>query len=215
MENLLTYERDLWLSKVNIAGVDEVGRGCLAGPVVAGAVILPNDDNLLIYLKDVNDSKKLSEKKRRELFYIIQEYAISYGIGIVSANVIDQINILRASFLAMRRAIDCLTVVPDYVLVDGNKQIKPLEIEQQTIIKGDSKSLSIASASILAKVIRDEIMTELDNVYQGYEFTRHKGYPTRVHYSALEKLGLTNIHRVSFCKKINPINQTISIEYIT
>ena len=215
MENLLTYERDLWLSKVNIAGVDEVGRGCLAGPVVAGAVILPNDNDLLIYLKDVNDSKKLSEKKRRELFSIIQKYAISYGIGIVSANVIDQINILRASFLAMRRAIDCLTVEPDYVLVDGNKQIKPLEIEQQTIIKGDSKSLSIASASILAKVIRDEIMTELDNVYQGYEFTRHKGYPTKVHYNALEKLGLTNIHRVSFCKKINPINQAISIEYLT
>ncbi len=201
MENRLTYEKEIWLSKNNIAGVDEVGRGCLAGPVVAGAVILPNDKDLLLHLNQVNDSKKLSEKKRNELFKVIQENSISYGIGIVSHNVIDQINILKASFLAMRRAIDCLIIKPDYILVDGNKNIPNLEIEQKCIIKGDSKSLSIASASIIAKVIRDKVMIDLDKQYQGYDFAKHKAYPTKAHFESIEKLGLTNLHRISFCSR--------------
>lgn len=202
MEDLLIYEKELWLSNLSVAGVDEVGRGCLAGPVVAGAVILPNNQELLKNLKDVNDSKKLSEKKRKQLFYIIQEHAVSYGIGIVSANVIDEINILQASFLAMKRALACLNTEYNYVLVDGNKTIPRIETEQKAIVKGDSKSLSIASASILAKVIRDEIMTELDNTYNGYELAKHKGYPTKAHFSAIEKLGLSDLHRLSFCKNI-------------
>jgi ribonuclease HII len=201
MQDLLVYEKEIWAENLTLVGVDEVGRGCLAGPVVAGAVIIPQDPQILEYFKDVNDSKKITEKKRRELFYIIQKYSISYGIGIVSANVIDQINILQASFLAMRRALNCIEKNYNYVLVDGNKKIPNISIEQKAIVKGDSKSLSIASASILAKVIRDEIMIELDKSYIGYSLSKHKGYPTKVHFSAIEKIGLSDIHRLSFCKR--------------
>lgn len=202
MQDLLLYEKEIWEEKMIPVGVDEVGRGCLAGPVVAGAVIIPQDNELLKYFSEVNDSKKLSEKKRKELFYIIEKYSIDYGIGIVSANVIDEINILKASFLAMRRALSCIDAKYDYVLVDGNKSIPNIQKSQKTIVKGDSKSLSIASASIIAKVIRDQIMIELEEKYKGYSLKKHKGYPTKEHFLALEKFGLTDIHRISFCKKI-------------
>lgn len=202
MNDLLIYEKEFWKDNLLIAGVDEVGRGCLAGPVIAAAVILPNDENILKNLKDVNDSKKLTEKKRKELFNIIQSNSLSYGIGIVSANVIDEINILQASFLAMRRALSYININYNYIFVDGNKTIPQIDTQQRAIVKGDSKSLSIASASILAKVIRDEIMIELDRYYNGYGLAKHKGYPTKIHFSAIEKLGLTDIHRISFCKKL-------------
>lgn len=201
MQDLLIYEKEIWHENMIALGIDEVGRGCLAGPVIAGAVILPQQEEVLDYFKEVNDSKKITEKKRRELFYIIQKYSIDYGIGIVSSNVIDEINILKASFLAMRRALKCIDTKYDYILVDGNKTIPTILTKQKAIVKGDSKSLSIAAASIIAKVIRDEIMIELENHYQGYGLKKHKGYPTKVHFSAIDKLGLTNIHRLSFCKR--------------
>ncbi len=201
MKNLLSQEQMLWGKGFKfIAGIDEVGRGCLAGPVIAAAVVLPSDLQLLNKLEKVNDSKLLSEKLRKELFPLIQEVAVDYSIGIVSANVIDQINILQATFLAMRRAISGLSVKTDFLLVDGNKKIPCIDIKQTAIIKGDSNCLSIGAASILAKVIRDEIMSEIAIQYPGYDFEKHKGYPTKVHRSALEKLGLTDIHRKTFCK---------------
>ncbi|MBC7475491.1 MAG: ribonuclease HII [Candidatus Sericytochromatia bacterium] len=203
MNQLLEYEKKLWNEYNFIAGVDEVGRGCLAGPVVAGVVILPKSDNILSKLKYVNDSKLLSSKKRRELFSIIQESAIDYGVGIVSANVIDQINILQATFLSMRRALASLSSEYNYILVDGNKTIPRVDTAQMCIIKGDSKSLSIAAASILAKVIRDEIMIEIDKNYVGFSFEKHKGYGTKIHIEAIKKFGLTDIHRVSFCKNFS------------
>jgi len=200
MANLLFYEAQLWSEGSRlIAGVDEVGRGCLAGPVVAAAVILPDVQILLDKLSEVNDSKKLSEKQRKKLFPLIQEIAVDYGVGIVSHNVIDQINILQASFLAMRRALANLKKV-DYVLVDGNKKI-PRVKKQTSIIKGDAKSLSIASASILAKVVRDEIMVTLDNIYPEFSFAKHKGYPTKLHRERISEQGISIIHRKSFCQK--------------
>jgi len=200
-QNLLTYELEYWQKGFNlIAGVDEVGRGCLAGPVVAAAVILPNDENLLKKLDGVNDSKKLSATKRRKYFSIIQDVAIDFSIGMASANVIDEINILQASFLAMRRALSHLDNC-DYIFVDGNKKIPDIQIEQTAIIKGDSQSLSIAAASILAKVVRDEIMIELAKYYdKSFDFESNKGYPTKKHIEALKLHGLLDIHRRTFCK---------------
>lgn len=179
-----------------ICGVDEAGRGPLAGPVCAAAVILPHD----LEISGLNDSKKLSDKRRRELFPIICEQAIAYGIGFASHEEIDQINILQATFLAMRRAIDQLPIRPDLALIDGNRETD-FGLPVQTVVKGDSLSANIAAASILAKVSRDDIMLEMAEEYPGYGFEVHKGYGTKAHYEALTRLGACPIHRMSFLRK--------------
>lgn len=179
-----------------ICGVDEAGRGPLAGPVCAAAVILPDH----IEIPGLNDSKKLSDKKRRELFPIIKEQAIAYGIGLASQEEIDEINILQATYLAMERALDQLSVRPDLVLIDGNRA-RDFGISVQTVVKGDSLSANIAAASVLAKVTRDDIMVELAKEYPGYGFEVHKGYGTKAHYAALDELGVSPIHRETFLKK--------------
>jgi len=176
-----------------ICGIDEVGRGPLAGPVVAGAVILPKDCDIL-YL---NDSKQLSEKKREELYDIIMEKAVATGIGYASPERIDEINILQATFEAMRQAIDNLGVKPDILLNDA-VTIPKVEIKQVPIIKGDAKSISIAAASIIAKVTRDRLMVQYDSVFPEYGFAGNKGYGAAVHIEALKKYGPTPIHRRSF-----------------
>lgn len=178
-----------------ICGIDEVGRGPLAGPVVAGAVILPKDEQIL-YL---NDSKKLSEKKREELYDVIMEKAVATGIGIIGPARIDEINILQATYEAMRMAIGNLQVQPGILLNDA-VTIPQVTIPQVPIIKGDAKSVSIAAASILAKVTRDRLMVEYDKVLPGYDFAGNKGYGSAAHIEALKKLGLTPIHRRSFIK---------------
>lgn len=180
-----------------ICGIDEAGRGPLAGPVYAAAVILP----LGLEIEGLNDSKKLTEKKREQLFDIICEKAVSYSVGIATEQEIDEINILNATFLAMRRAVEGLDVKPDYALVDGN-QHPGLSIADETIIKGDGKSMSVAAASILAKVSRDRYMLEMAEKYPEYCFEKHKGYGTKLHYEMLEKYGVSEIHRRSFLKKI-------------
>lgn len=179
-----------------ICGIDEAGRGPLAGPVYAAAVILPKGH----IIEGVNDSKKLSEKKREQLFDKILDECVSFGIGIADEKEIDEINILQATFLAMRRAVDNLSVKPDIALIDGNK--KPgLDIEQWDIVKGDSKSASISAASILAKVSRDRYMLEMAEKYPEYQFEKHKGYGTKLHYEMIEKYGVSPIHRKTFLKK--------------
>lgn len=178
-----------------ICGIDEVGRGPLAGPVVAGAVILPKDEQIL-YL---NDSKKLSEKKREELYDVIMEKAVATGIGIIGSARIDEINILQATYEAMRMAIGNLQVQPGILLNDA-VTIPQVTIPQVPIIKGDAKSVSIAAASILAKVTRDRLMVEYDKVLPGYDFAGNKGYGSATHIEALKKLGPTPIHRRSFIK---------------
>ena len=179
-----------------ICGVDEAGRGPLAGPVCAAAVILPRD----IEIPGLNDSKKLSDKKRRELFPVIQEQAVAYGIAFASEQEIDEINILQATFLAMQRAMDQLPVKPELALIDGNRA-KDFGIPAKTVVKGDSLSASIAAASILAKVTRDNLMVELAETYPQYGFEIHKGYGTKAHYAALREFGACPIHRQSFLKK--------------
>ena len=179
-----------------ICGVDEAGRGPLAGPVCAAAVILPDH----IEIPGLTDSKKLSDKKRRELFPIIKEQAIAYGIGLASEKEIDEINILQATFLAMQRAIDQLEGKADIALIDGNRE-KDFGLPVKTVVKGDSLSASIAAASILAKVTRDDIMTEMAETYPGYGFEIHKGYGTKAHYAALTEKGPSPIHRMTFLKK--------------
>ena len=176
-----------------IAGVDEAGRGCLAGPVVAGAVIL--DETRPIH--GLRDSKALSERKRNELFEEIRERALAYSVGMTATEEIDRINILQATLLAMKKAVLALQKKPDCVLIDGNSKTS-LPVEQKTIVKGDSKCASIAAASIVAKVTRDRIMTEIEREYPGYGFSRHKGYPTKEHLGALRNLGPCPIHRKSF-----------------
>ena len=176
-----------------ICGIDEVGRGPLAGPVVAGAVILPKDD-MILYL---NDSKKLSEKKREMLYDEIMERAVATGIGMASPARIDEINILQATYEAMRMAIDNLKVRPDILLNDA-VTIPQVDILQVPIIKGDAKSISIAAASIIAKVTRDRLMVEYDKVLPGYDFASNKGYGTKAHIAGLKELGPTPIHRRSF-----------------
>lgn len=178
-----------------ICGIDEVGRGPLAGPVVAGAVILPKDETIL-YL---NDSKKLSEKKREELYDLLMEKAVATGIGIASPARIDEINILQATYEAMRMAISNLKVTPDILLNDA-VTIPEVTIQQVPIIKGDAKSVSIAAASIIAKVTRDRLMVEYDKVLPGYDFAGNKGYGSAAHIAALKELGPTPIHRNSFIK---------------
>ena len=182
-----------------ICGIDEAGRGPLAGPVVAGAVILPKDCRILY----INDSKKLSEKRRNELFDIIKEEAVTYGIGIIDAARIDEINILQATYEAMRSAINNLNPSPDILLNDA-VTIPKVDIKQVPIIKGDAKSISIAAASVLAKVTRDRIMEEYDKKYPEYGFAKHKGYGTKQHIQALEQFGASPIHRRTFITKFVP-----------
>ena len=179
-----------------VCGVDEAGRGPLAGPVCAAAVILPAN----VDIPGLNDSKKLSDKKRRELFPLIQEKAIAYGIGVADEKEIDAINILQATYLAMERAIKALGVKPEFALIDGNRT-KDFGIPVQTVVHGDSLSASIAAASVLAKVTRDDMMLELAKRYPGYDFEIHKGYGTKAHYDALRRLGACPIHRTTFLKK--------------
>ena len=180
-----------------ICGVDEAGRGPLAGPVCAAAVILPPD----LELEGLNDSKKLSEKRREALYPLICEQALAYGIAFASEQEIDEFNILQATFLAMRRAVGQLGRKPDLALVDGNREPDFGGIPVRTIIKGDSRSANIAAASILAKVTRDRFMLEQDAVYPQYGFAVHKGYGTQKHYAALREFGPCPIHRRSFLKK--------------
>lgn len=179
-----------------ICGVDEAGRGPLAGPVCAAAVILPKH----LQIPGLTDSKKLTDKKRRELFPIIQEQAIAYGIGLASESEIDEINILQATFLAMRRALDQLSVRPEIALIDGNRETD-FGLPVKTVVKGDSLSANIAAASILAKVTRDNLMVELAEKYPEYGFEIHKGYGTKAHYEALGTYGPCPIHRRNFLKK--------------
>ena len=180
-----------------VCGVDEAGRGPLAGPVVAGAAILPKDQ-VILYL---NDSKKLSEKRREELFLEVKEKAVAWSVGIISPARIDEINILQATYEAMREAIKGLNIVPDVLLNDA-VTIPGLEITQIPIIKGDAKSVSIAAASVLAKVTRDHMMVEYDTLYPEYGFAKHKGYGTAAHTAVIRELGPTPIHRMSFLKNI-------------
>lgn len=180
-----------------VCGVDEAGRGPLAGPVCAAAVILP--DGLVI--EGLDDSKKLTEKKRDALYDVICEEAISYGIAFASVEEIEEMNILQATFLAMKRAVESLNIKPDLALVDGNQ--KPhLDIQARTLVKGDAKSPSIAAASILAKVTRDRLMTEIAEQYPEYEFPKHKGYGTKLHYEKIMEHGISPVHRRGFLKKI-------------
>ena len=179
-----------------ICGVDEAGRGPLAGPVCAAAVILPEN----IEIPGLNDSKKLSDKKRRELFPVIKELATAYAIVLVDEKTIDEINILQATFRAMEQAVAVLSVTPDYVLVDGNK-FPNLSIPAEAVVQGDSRSASIAAASILAKVTRDDVMLEMAEKYPEYSFEVHKGYGTKVHYEKLREFGPSPIHRMTFLKK--------------
>lgn len=197
LENMWQIEDSFYAQGYQvICGVDEAGRGPLAGPVCAAAVILPKH----LEIPGLTDSKKLTDKKRRELFPLIQEQAVSYGIGLASQEEIDEINILQATFLAMERALSQLNVRPDMVLIDGNRE-RDFGVPVQTVIKGDSLSANIAAASILAKVTRDNLMMELAQQYPQYGFEIHKGYGTKAHYEALRQYGASPIHRRSFLKK--------------
>ena len=197
MVNMWEIEEGYYAQGIRIiCGVDEAGRGPLAGPVCAAAVILPEH----LELPGLTDSKKLTDKKRRELFPLIQEQAIAYGIGLATEQEIDEINILQATFLAMQRALDQLAVKPDLALIDGNRQ-KDFGLPVKTVVKGDSLSANIAAASVLAKVTRDMLMEEAALEYPGYGFEIHKGYGTRAHYDALRELGASKIHRMTFLKK--------------
>ena len=196
VDALWKYERE-YASYTYICGIDEVGRGPLAGPVVAGAVILPKDCDILY----VNDSKKLTEKKREELYDVIMEKAVSIGIGYASPERIDEINILQATYEAMREAISKLTVSPDILLNDA-VTIPKVSCKQVPIIKGDAKSISIGAASIIAKVTRDRLMVDYDTIYPEYGFASNKGYGAKAHIDALKKYGPTPIHRRSFIKNL-------------
>ena len=178
-----------------VCGIDEAGRGPLAGPVCAAAVILPEGCEI----EGINDSKKLTEKKREALYDVIIEKAVAYGIATADEKEIDEINILQATYLAMNRVFQKLGVKPDMALVDGNRDPK-LGIPTQTIVKGDARSMSIAAASILAKVTRDRFMLEMDKKYPEYQFAKHKGYGTKLHYEMLTEYGPSEIHRMTFLK---------------
>ena len=196
-KNMWQFEEELFTQGYQlICGVDEAGRGPLAGPVCAAAVILPPH----LEIPGLDDSKKLSDKRRRELFPVIKEQAIAYGIGLASHEEIDEINILQATFLAMERAIAQLQIKPEYALVDGNRT-KDFGLPVKTVVKGDSLSANIAAASVLAKVTRDMLMEEAAVEYPGYGFEIHKGYGTRAHYDALREKGPSSIHRMTFLKK--------------
>ncbi|MCT4594961.1 MAG: ribonuclease HII [Anaeromicrobium sp.] len=198
--------KDLWkienlLNVDIIGGIDEAGRGPLAGPVVAACVVLPKN----IFIEGINDSKKISPKKRDELFEIISKNALDIGIGIVDNEVIDNVNIFNATKIAMLRAINSLKKSPDYLLIDA-VTLDDINIRQEAVIKGDSKSASIAAASIVAKVTRDRIIDRYDKEYPEYGFKNHKGYGTKEHYEAIKKHGITPIHRRSFLKNILEAN---------
>lgn len=190
---------------IHIAGIDEAGRGALAGPVVAAAVILPLDDQIETLLSGVNDSKQLSAKKRERLFDLIIEHALAYGLGQQPAAAIDEIGILPANKLAMQTAVAQLTPMPQFLLIDGRIRLSQLNIPQQAIVRGDSQSLSIAAASILAKVTRDRLMCELDSQFPHYGFAQHKGYGTQQHRDAIAQHGPCPQHRHSFA----PIRQPL------
>ena len=189
----LEFEKEIWAKGKIPAGVDEAGRGPLAGPVVAAAVVLPDGCEI----SGLDDSKKLSQSKREKLSEEIKALALSYAVGIVEPEEIDKINILRAALLAMEISVKKLTTKPDYLLIDGNQRTS-LMLMQETIVKGDSKSCSIAAASILAKVTRDSIMEEYHSIYPEYNFKGHKGYPTKEHYEAIKTHGPCAIHRKTF-----------------
>ncbi len=179
-----------------VCGIDEAGRGPLAGPVCAAAVILPPD----LDFEGVNDSKKLSEKKREMLYDEITEKAVSWSVAFASVNEIEKYNILGATYLAMERAVESLKIPADFALIDGNRTPTGLKIPSLTVVKGDSKSLSIAAASIIAKVTRDHLLAEYDAIYPQYKFLQHKGYGTKVHIEAIKEFGPCDIHRPSFIK---------------
>ena len=181
-----------------ICGVDEAGRGPLAGPVCAAAVILPAD----LTIDGLNDSKKLTEKKREALFPVIQQTALHSGVAFADHEEIDRLNILQATYLAMNRAIEQLGVEPELCLIDGNRK-EGIRHRAETIVGGDGKCACIAAASVLAKVTRDRFMIEMDQQYPGYGFAKHKGYPTVAHYAAIRELGPSPIHRMSFLKKMH------------
>ncbi len=196
VQKMSEYERNAYKKGHRfIAGIDEVGRGPLAGPVVAACVILPEN----IFIEGINDSKQLSAEKRDNLYDLIREKAISYGIGMVDEKMIDEVNILNATYMAMEAAIKQLKPQPDLLLNDAVK-LKNVEIEQIPIIKGDSLSISIAAASIIAKVTRDRLIDEMDSTYPEYGFSKNKGYGTKEHIEAIKKYGLCPIHRISFTK---------------
>lgn len=181
-----------------ICGVDEAGRGPLAGPVCAAAVILPAG----AVIEGLDDSKKLTEKKREKLYDIIKETAVAYSVAYGTLEEIETVNILEATYLAMNRAIEGLTVKPDFALIDGNRVPRGIKIPCETVVKGDSKSMSVAAASVLAKVTRDRLMLEYDKKYPEYNFKKHKGYGTKEHTELIKQYGPCEIHRLSFLKNI-------------
>lgn len=198
MNELWNYEHTAYAQGYTcICGIDEAGRGPLAGPVCAAAVILPKD----LEIEGLNDSKKLSDKRRRALFECIKEQALAYGIAFATEQEIDEINILQATFLAMRRAVEQMQVKADLALVDGNREPDLGDLPVRTIVKGDSLSANIAAASILAKVTRDDYMMEMAQKYPQYRFDVHKGYGTQAHYAAIDAYGPCPIHRQTFLKK--------------
>ena len=182
----------------SVCGVDEAGRGPLAGPVCAAAVILPENCEI----PGLNDSKKLSEKKRGELFEIITERAVSCAVAFGTLEEIEKFNILNATFMAMKRAVSALKIPADFALIDGNRKPAGLEIPCETVVKGDGKSCSIAAASILAKVTRDRLLLEYDSLYPQYGFAKHKGYGTKAHYEAIREYGVCPVHRLSFLNHV-------------
>lgn len=197
--SLWELENELFDSGIGvICGVDEAGRGPLAGPVCAAACILPRG----LEIEGLNDSKKLTEKRRDALYDVIKEKAVSYGIAFATVEEIEELNILGATYLAMNRAIEQLSVTPDLALIDGNRNAG-IQVNSQPVVKGDSKCADIAAASILAKVTRDRYMLELDKEYPMYGFAKHKGYGTKDHYAAIREHGISPAHRPSFLKKMH------------
>ena len=197
LEEMKFYEKTVKSQGIDlVCGIDEAGRGPLAGPVVAAAVILPDD----LYIEYLNDSKKLNEEKREAIYDVIMEKALHVGVGISSNERIDEINILNATYEAMKSAIENMDTQPQYLLIDA-ATLKDVDIMQMPIVKGDAKSVSIAAASVIAKVTRDRLMKQYDEVYPGYHFSGHKGYGTKEHYAAIKKIGASPIHRMSFLKE--------------
>lgn len=196
MSELYLYDKALKTDFPLLCGVDEAGRGPLCGPVCCAAVVLRDD----FVCEEINDSKKISEKKREKLFDVIIENAVSYSIIFVEPKTIDEINILNASLLGMKQAVKSLNLTPDLVIVDGNKVPPEMNVETKAVVKGDAKSLSIAAASILAKVSRDRYMEKLHEQYPQYRLDKHKGYPTKLHYELLAENGIQDFYRRSFLK---------------